>query len=404
MGKSAYRNKLCECGSGKKQKKCNCKLNTIRNFFPNGTLIETEAGMLNVLGVINEENYPGYDKLDDDKRLYAPFCNLQQIERIINPINAKDILLAKQVKSVLNDMRINRVFYHRYNRSNDWNIEQQFDNMIFDDFSYILEGTHEHEIYNAIPCGITYDSDANGQCIKTKFGNIITISALLKEFLYFMNLFYYGISNNDIPSTVALSARAISIRIMLRTEALDFDIDPRGIIPKEIDEVIISDTRWEMLFVVAHEFSHSLLGHLDDHHVSNCHQNNYIIYNQSQKQEFEADLMAISLLKDKVGIDNAIMAAVSFFLSLDLYSQAKEQIFPSMSSYKTHPKSEERINNIILSHEVQSSKVKNLMELNKLLKESLMEDVSINMDKYEFYGSVYLGEWRGEKLQDRIDY
>ncbi len=375
-------------------------------MFPKGTLIETPDGIFNVLGVVTEEEYPGYFELDQEKKWYVPFCNRNQIERIFNPKNSEDILLKRQVDSVLDNMRINRVFYKRYNTSVKWDIEEQFDKTIFQLLKLILQGTDLYKKFEAIPCGITYDSDANGQCIKTEFGNIITISASLKDFLYFMNIFYYGISTNTVSHLVMYSAQCIALRIMLRTEALDFDLDPRGDVPDEIDEVVSSNTKWELLFVAAHEFAHNILGHLDDNNVIRCVTSNetIIIYNQSQKQEFEADIKAIEIIGSQLGIEEAVEMAAAFFMSLDLFEQAKEQIYPSMHSYKTHPSAVERIRNIYNYYKINGEKYEKFISMNNVIKNNLMEDISINFERYEFYGSIYLGEWHKKMLKDRIDY
>ena len=40
MGKNADRNQLCRCGSGKKIKKCKCKLSMLDRVFPKGRLMK----------------------------------------------------------------------------------------------------------------------------------------------------------------------------------------------------------------------------------------------------------------------------------------------------------------------------------------------------------------------------
>ena len=375
-------------------------------IFPQGTFFRTPYGMFKVNGIISDEDYPGLSKLDSEKRWYAPFCNLQQMERIFNPQNREDILLKKQMNSVLDNMRILRTFYKRYNTTLKWDIEEQFDKYIFVLFRDMLIGTEYFEQFGEISCGTTYDSDANGQCIKTEFGNIITISTILEDFLYYMNLFYRGIFVQDIPYSVAYNARCIAIRIMLHTEALDFDLDPRGNVPEEIEKKVRMDTRGEMLFVVAHEYAHNILGHLDDNNIIKYMNGGEetVIYNQSQIQEFEADIEAIRILEGALGRENAIIGAVNFFMSLDLFEQAKEQIFPSISSYKTHPSAAERIKNIYKIFKPGEVEKEKYMNTNNIIKQNLMEDISINMEQYEEYGSVYLGEWHKKMLRDRIDY
>ncbi len=406
MGKGALRNERCECGSGKKVKNCNCKLKLMNQFFPEGTLLTGKNASFKAWTVLTEETYPGLDSLDGEKQWYAPLCSLQQIERIFNPQSGSDVLLKYQVDSVLDNIRISRSFYKRYNCSSSWNIEDEFDKTVFKLFQTILVDTDFYQKFVDIPCGTTYDSDANGQCRKTKYGNIITISAILKDFLFFMNIFYYGISEQTILPNIAYSARCIALRIMLGVEALDFDLDPRGEIPKEIERIVNDNTKWEMMFVVAHEFAHAFLGHLDDKNVIRCatEKGISIIYNQSQKQEFEADIKAIEIIGSVLGVEDAMEMAISFFMSLDLYEQAKEQISPSIVTYKTHPCAEERIRNIVKHFGVNEEKHEEGIRCNNLIKQEIMEDISVNFDRYEFYGSVYLGEWKKRMLKDRVDY
>ena len=73
---------------------------------------------------------------------------------------------------------------------------------------------------------------------------------------------------------------------------------------------------------------------------------------------------------------------------------------------------EERLKNILenveFPHNFDKSKITILKEKTKILKENLLEDMSINIELYEFYGSVYLDQpntkWRGKELIDRVDY
>lgn len=409
MGQGANRNKLCKCGSGKKVKNCNCKFSRIKQLFPDEGIFNEDGTMFHVMAMVSNADYPGFDQLDSEKKWYAPLCNQEQISRIFNPQNGWDLVLKEQVNSVLDNMRVQRVFYDKYNRTDKWDIEEHFDRTAFNTFFLFIQDKPEFNACKNIPCGMTYDSDPNGQCIKKEFGDIITISANLQEFLYYMNLFYLGIFDKEIPDEVALYAQVLGIRIMLQTEALDFDIDPRGQVPRRIDFELKNATLWQLIFVVAHEFSHSLLEHLDDNNLISCCVNNKstnLVYNQSQKQEFEADINAIKLVNGSIKTSDIIGVAINFFLFMDLYEQAKEQIYPSATNYKTHPKAADRIKNILEYYKEDANEydVDNLLNINEELKKALMEHISINMDGYEKYGSVYLDEWHKKDLKDRIDY
>lgn len=403
MGKGANRNNLCRCGSGKKIKNCTCKLSKIDRMFPNGRVLNFGDGaFFHVLGIFDTKQYEQFK--DGEEMKYAPFYSPEQIKRMINPTAAHDILLKKQADSIVDNMRVSRVFYNRYNRSADWDYDHVIDDSLFDTFKNFITNDDIFDSIKNIPCGMTYDSDPNGQCIKTEFGNIIIISAILKEFLYYINLFYLGISQQDkIPLDVTRHALVLSIRIMLQKEALDFELDPRGEIPFEIDDILNAYTMGELFFVIAHEYSHSLLNHLDDRNIIES-EDNYVYYNQSQLQEFEADINAINILKIFMSEEAAIVHAVNFFTALDLFEQAKEQISPSMGHIKTHPDSKDRIIHLHKNFPDTDMNVERKIAANDMLKKVLMNLISTEFELFDMYGSVYLGQWHKINKIDRVDY
>lgn len=402
MGKNANRNKLCRCGSGKKIKNCKCKLSMLDRAFPAGKVIDFGNGaFFHVLGMYDSDLYSEFQDLEEKK--YAPFYSPEQIRRIINPMEAKDILLKKQADSIVDNIRVVRVFYNRYNRSNNWDFEHIIDDSIFSEFKILVSAESFFDKIKSIPCGMTYDSDPNGQCIKTKYGNIITISAILKEFLYYMNLFYMGYMKEEIPNDVTRHSLVLAMRIMLQNEALDFELDPRGDVPSKIDDELAAYTLGEMLFVIAHEFSHSILNHLDSKNVIEG-EDNYVYYNKSQLQEFEADINAIHILKSFMDEVSAVGHAINFFMAIDLYEQVKEQISPSMGYIKTHPESIDRIRHLLEEFPTLEFDMEKLMSMNNSIKSILMNLVSTQYDLFEMYGSVYLGEWHKVNKTDRIDY
>ena len=402
MGKGANRNKLCRCGSGKKIKNCKCKFSIIDTIFPKGPLLDVGNGMFfNVLGMYDSDTYEGFQDFEEKK--YAPLYSPEQIHRIVNPQDAYDILLKKQADSIVENMRVQRVFYTRYNRSKNWDYKNIIDNSLFQIFKELISQEGFYDSIKNIPCGMTYDSDPNGQCIKTDYGNIITISVILKEFLYYMNLFYLGYIGCEIPKSVIRHSLVLAIRIMLRNEALDFEIDPRGEIPIGIDIKITDYTRGEMFFVIAHEYSHSILNHLDNKNIIKS-DDSYVYYNQSQMQEFEADINAIRIMKSFMDEESAVIHAINFFMAIDLYEQAKEQISPSMGHIKTHPNSTDRIRQLIKEYPNVDIDSERLIAMNNSIKKQLMDLISTQYDIFEMYGSVYLGEWHKTDKIDRVDY
>lgn len=402
MGKGANRNKLCRCGSGKKIKNCKCKLSMLDRAFPKGKVIDLGNGeFFHVFGMHDMTQYSEFQDIEEGK--YAPFYCPEQIRRMMNPTTAKDVLLKKQADSIVDNIRVERVFYNRYNYSSNWDFEHVIDDSIFVKFKSLVSKEVFFNIIKDIPCGMTYDSDPNGQCIKTQYGNIITISATLKEFLYYMNLFYMGGMQKGIPDDVAIHSLILAIRIMLKIEALDFELDPRGEVPVKIDDELTAYTKGEIFFVIAHEFSHSILNHLDSRNIVKA-EDDYVYYNKSQLQEFEADVNAIHILKSFMDEENAIGYAINFFMAIDLYEQVKEQISPSIGHIKTHPESIDRIKHLLEKFPTSKFNLKMLISMNESIKSVLMDLVSTHYDLFEMYGSIYLGEWHTVNKIDRVDY
>lgn len=402
MGKGANRNKLCRCGSGKKLKNCNCKLSALDRAFPKGRVIDLGDGaFFHVFGMYDSEQYREFEDIEEKK--YAPFYSPEQIRRMVNPATAEDILLKKQADSIADNIRVERVVYNRYNRSEHWDFEHVIDDSLFAEFKRLVSKEAFFDEIKDIPCGMTYDSDPNGQCIKTQYGNIITVSAMLKEFLYYMNLFYLGYVQRKIPDSVTANSLVLAIRIMFKNEALDFELDPRGEIPSEINDELTIRTTGEILFVIAHEFSHSILNHLDSSNVLEA-EDNYVYYNQSQMQEFEADRNAIYILKTFLGEGPAVACAIGFFMAIDVYEQAKEQVYPSIGHVKTHPDAVSRMERLLEEFPVSGFELQELLSINDSVKKDLMELISTQYDLFEMYGSVYLGEWHKVNKIDRVDY
>lgn len=401
MGKGADRNKLCRCGSGKKIKNCGCKLAVLDSVFPEGVVDLGNGAKWYPLVMYDASKYEKFGNTEGSK--YAPFYSPDQISRLISPSSAKDILMKKQGDSIVDNMRVLRVFYKRYNHVQEWDYEKIIDSSIFDDFNELINDESVLEEVKNIPCGLTYDSDPNGQCIKTEYGNIITISAVLQKFLYYMNLFYLGMDDPRIPMNVAKHALVLAIRIMLQKEALDFELDSRGDVPEDVNVQLETYTLFEMFFVIAHEYSHSILKHLDSRNIVES-TDHYVYYNQSQLQEFEADENAIDILSEMTTEEIALDSAVNFFMAMDVFEQAKEQIYPSMSFVKTHPKASERIRKLMSKHPKIDIDVENLIGFNRKIKDELMDMISLNFELFDIYGSVYLGEWHKKQKIDRVDY
>jgi hypothetical protein len=274
---------------------------------------------------------------------YIGFLNKEQISRVMNIQNSKDYLLKQRADIILDKIRIHRVIKKRQYYSKDWDFEAHFDETPFINYLKLLE-YDDYENIEKITYGYIFCDDPNGRIIQTDYGNIVTVSESLRYFLYFMNLCFLTFDSIDVPVDVRHSALIIAIRTMLQTESLDFELDPRGIIPKELEKQLIEYTNLQLEFIVGHEFSHHLLNHLDNASIieKSMFERDYDIYEKvytyGQLQEFEADLDAIKrpIMSDEMR-KNFANRALFFFAYFEIYDNVKEQIFPSHNRVKSHP-------------------------------------------------------------------
>ncbi len=346
---------------------------------------------------------------------YMGFLNKEQISRVLNIQNSKDYLLKQRADIVLDKVRIYRVIKKRQYLNQEWNFENHFDSTPFDGYIKFLE-YKDYENIEKITYGYIFCDDPNGRILKTDYGNIVTISESLKYFLYFMNLCFLTFNDIEVPNDVKHAALLIAIRTMLQTESLDFELDPRGIIPDKLEKQLIEYTNLQLEFIVGHEFSHHFLNHLENASIvekSMFERDCEIyekVYTYNQMQEFEAAIDAIKrpIFSDEMR-KNFVNRALFFFAYFEIYNSVKEQIFPSGNRIKSHPEPMDRFNKIkqefhSLFDKDELENIDNLLKFVDFYKIELQEDVSINIERYEFYGSIYLGSWRGKPLVDRVDY
>lgn len=350
------------------------------------------------------------------KAFYMPFCSKDQVDRIFSVNSANDYLLKARADTVLDHTRIYRVIRsHMIRNEESWDFEGYFDDKPFTEYVRYLA---DDDLVKAesLTAGFIFCNRPNGRIVKTEFGNIITISESMRYFLYFMNLAFLDFGETEVPMDVKAAAVKIAIRTMLQSEALDFDIDPRGEIPKDVHDLAIYHTNRQLEFIAGHEYSHHLLGHLDDNSLVegtflSAVDSGEIVhkfFSYAQQEELDADLDALErpVYTPEMRAD-MVNRALFFFVYLDIYQNAKDQIMPSIG-HKTHPEPMDRFNNL---HHYYKNKV-NLDEENleillnvaKHFKISMSEDIALNFESYESYGSIYLAEWRGKVLVDRVDF
>lgn len=417
LGVGNRRNELCSCKSGRKYKKCCLNKTDIISETVNSWDNKKTSFKIHNATQAPDWLEPSHPKFKEALFLLS-ICSKREILKILNCKDSKDYLLKLRADSINDNMRIFRtILKHKRMHKESWSLEKYFESNDFDEYVGLLNIDNRKRC-SELAAGYLFTTEPNGMMMSTEYGKVIVISHSLKYFLYFMNLsnIDYDI---DVPIEVRFNALRIAIRLMLQTESLDIEIDPRGEIPKELDETINNSVNSQLKFIIGHEYAHFLFNHLDDRnvHISPLIENGnnddvkeYKFYNKSQEQEFEADLGSIDLIQcSEFEKEHHLFSAIQFFMYLDIYQHAKNIIFPSGNQYNTHPQAEDRINNLVKNYKgklfyIDSKLLNQIFETINVCKKFLDEDIGYNFDAYENYGSIYLGPWHKKMLRDRIDY
>lgn len=360
-------------------------------------------------------------KLKEDAIWYRPFCNQAEIERIMKPKNGKDLILQRRADIIADHVRFTRLYIHK-SRLEGWNFEKSFSTRHYDNFLEYLSDDDKIKCHD-ISFGDMFSDNLNGYAENNKyFGTIIYLNESLRYYLYYMILATFPIDKPEIPDDVKKAAFIIAIRIFLGNEAMDFEMDPRGKIPTELDLYIKQNVEQIMQYIAGHEFSHFLCGHLTNStskaFFTNLEGKQYEteVFNTSQQQELEADLNSLSLPEYPEEVyKSQYLSALHWFVFLDIGESAINIINPSPRTYQTHPSAKDRMKNILENanrpqglDEVDNNLIQYLQKFAEQLKEFLQEDMAVNIEVYEMYGSIYLAEpnteWRGRELIDRVDY
>lgn len=321
-------------------------------------------------------------------------------------------------------MRLFRVYRNKALAYGDgWSLEKSFNASHYEAFLKSIDQEYADKCSHIV-AGNIFSDEPNGRIFLSEHGPLITLCDSLSFFFKFGNLALMCLSDK-VPDYIRVNALRIAVRVMLKTEALDFFMDPRGILPKDIAEEIHSMIPDQMLFIAGHEYSHYICDHISEQdtkigqifHAIFPGESDYhpvTVYNQSQKQEFEADIKSITLPKYSNGKRIQVMqAALMWFAALEIYEGVYDVISPpNPYGYLTHPSASDRyinlLENVPLPKKYNLKPWKEFRETIKSFKETLQEDVTLNIETYENYGSVYLdkpdSDWRGPELIDRVDY
>lgn len=361
---------------------------------------------------------------DIQKMIFSGYCTPEEVERAVHPQNGLDYLLRIRAVYIADDTRLNRIILHLKNLYGEkWSLMRFYSYDAYDLFKQTLSKSNYNKCKQVI-CGNIYDNNANGLIFSSSYGIISTYSITLSYFSKFANL-ALGAFQQNVPQKIRLNAMRIACRIMLCKEAEDFLCDPRGIIPKEIQSVLNNNWKWNSVFLAGHELCHFILGHIKE-------ENNTIIgflkphfkddtdyrkingYRISQTHEFEADTAALNYFNmPDIYYSSYYKSALNWFAILAVYEAVEDSISPPVGYNQTHPGAIARYTKILNEARRpidfdEKFYSETLPQLISVWRERMIEDVSLNFESYEQYGSVYLDapntEWRGRELIDRVDY
>ena len=364
--------------------------------------------------------------IDYERIWFQGICSASELERIMNVQNGKDFILRMRAETIADNVRLFRVFNHIIrsykNNGQEWALEKYFVAYNYIDVLHHLDKEKE-ELCRQVSFGSIISNEPNGQLFETPYGICSTCSTVLREFSLYSCLALFSLGDK-VPPNVRMQAMRIAIRIMLQKESLDFEVDPRGIIPKGILNIINPIYPQQITFIAAHEYSHLINGDLQKgdtvkRAVLKAHFKDEVdykminVYNTNQKQEFKADVDAmIYPAWEKKWYCSIYFSAMIWFASLAIYEAAENTMFPPIG-FQSHPGAKARYQNLLENapRPIDFDKelyYKTIPELVSIWEDIIKEDVSSNFDIYEMYGSLYLdkpnSKWRGRELIDRVDY
>lgn len=372
-----------------------------------------------------------FDRLPYEERYmwYSSICSDSEIKRILDMKTGQDYILRLRADEIIANMRIYRVVLaHARNArlaGREWSLEGYFNAYGYVDFKNSLD-PEKLALVQDVAFGNIFTNEINGLIFQSPFGVCSTLSHALRYFVKFADLAMMEFGR-EIPFSVRTAAMRIAVRTMLGQEALDFDLDPRGIIPEDIKKSIMAPYPFISTFIAGHEYSHLINGDLKGattfsvslmkaHFEDDTDYRKVDVYNVKQKHEFAADLGAMNYPK----FDDSFYAmyyrcVLLWFAMMTAYEAAEDSVNPICGS-PSHPGAKARYQYILDNArrpidfaENEEYYTKQLPELASFWEEFIRQDVAEHYDEiYDMKGSIYLAapntEWRGRELIDRVDY
>ena len=361
-------------------------------------------------------NTEEHKKYGDEWLEYKVICDINDYEDIISLKTQSDYLLKLRAESILDNMRVLRVFQSRFKNSDKMTLSKWYSK--YDKPNTYIENISKgakSKLVN-IPAGTAMLKRSNAICMSVPPGNIIVVSEKLIYALYFFNIFIYG-ESLGFTTQEAITGLTIALRTFYGHETLDFDMDTRGEFDKSTEMHLQKLLSNQYNFILGHEYAHHLLGHLNDSKLFsermflNESKDKVHHYIHKYKEEYDADWFSIKNItgnKDyKNEIANAAFTCFFFFYTLELVG---EYLAPQGdASAKSHPPAMDRLFTLRRKLKANIGHEKEHLEAVKSSIDSVMdyyikELLPFNMDDFEKYGSYYFERFKPLRLSDRIDY
>lgn len=370
-----------------------------------------------------------YEAANEDiiRMWYSGICSPQELKRILHVSNAQDYILRAAVDTISVHTRLHREILALQRASgHSWSLEAFLSPLTFgyQNFKNHLPPSYKAKVKH-IGTGCIFDNDMNGIIFDSPFGLCSTLSYSILYFIKFASLALWPYLES-VPIDVRTASLRIATRIALQIESMDFNLDPRGIIPKEIERQIHAPFPYICTFLAGHEYCHFLNG--DIAHNSDLGKTENVIrymnrldswkseiYYSCHEKELQADLQSVNLpLFNSTDYANYYCYVLFWFAILAIVESAEETIFPPTRT-PSHPSAKVRYRNIIENARkpIDYSQNEKLYteffpDMIDSYRKALIDDVTCNFENYEMYGSAYLAEpntqWRGRELIDRVDF
>jgi hypothetical protein len=377
-----------------------------------GVIVGDERGAFHITGMHERD-----EDLTPEESLFSPFCAKKEIIRLREIKSPHDYLLRFRAIAVVDSPRVSRVMSARRKKferaGRIWSLSGYYDTLNDVGKRYVSRlPRRERKIARSVPSGFAPLAEANAICLKSFVGEVIIVSEALRYFYYFMTICLHG-ARYGINLTDRADAGLIGLRVMIGSEAQDFDIDPRGTLPARTEAAIRKHVNAMIEFTFGHEFAHLLLHHLPAPgstvaSVLNAEHKTY-----SHAQEYAADLHAVTGISADLAARVALSQAaydVLLYLHLIELMGADHPDVPSFSVSATHPAPLDRLRTLrqSLGDRGQPAQHKLALAINEVreTKDILLERVrNAGRDGIlTFYGSIYLHGLGGREREDRIEY